>query len=124
MKRIEQVFAKLTNVAPKGSPLAVLFACLTFGSGNLLAQQVFHDWTATGISNVTNKSTAGTITGTNATFGVTGDNFSAPAITTAILTTGFNLGAVGSFMDFSFSTGYAWGNGGQMIIGNIHNYFE
>ena len=30
----------------------------------------------------------------------------------------------GGFMSFTFSNGYAWGSGGQMLIGNIHNCFE
>jgi hypothetical protein len=40
MTRINQISAKLTSAAPKVAPLAILFACLMLGSGNLFATQI------------------------------------------------------------------------------------
>jgi len=39
MKRINRIFAQLASAAPKSAPLAISFACLALGSGNLAAAQ-------------------------------------------------------------------------------------
>jgi hypothetical protein len=39
-------------------------------------------------------------------------------------TTEFSASTPGSSVNFVFSNSYAWGSGGQLILGNIHGYFE
>lgn len=93
----------------------------------------FKDWTVTGsghAAQVTNLSSAGTITGSKicpsggcwgyspGTIGV------ATAITPQQFSTEFSAAKPGTAMDFIFSVGYDWGTGGQLLLGNIHNYFE
>lgn len=34
------------------------------------------------------------------------------------------INGLGGSVDFTFSTGYGWGTGGRLIIGNIHNGYE
>ena len=45
-----------------------------------------------------------------------------PPFTTEFQVSGTS--GVGQSMTFNFSSGYNWGAGGQMILGNIHNYYE
>ena len=92
----------------------------------------FKDWSwnyHSGTFNYTNTSSAGTITGSSNAFTPAPGTWGIPyAITTQPpFTTEFNIdgtGGVGQSMTFNFSSGYDWGTGGQMILGNIHNYYE
>src|SRR5271169_3880233 len=128
MKRTHQIFQKLLGVPLKAAPLAIAFACLLAGSGDLFAQQDFHDWSWSNSGSLWtfgNTSPAGTIVGSSSRFAAAPTNVSLPAITQTTITVGFNVGGtIGDSIDFSFSSGYAWGIGGQMVIGNIHNYYE
>ncbi|MCA9277556.1 MAG: hypothetical protein H6815_02070 [Phycisphaeraceae bacterium] len=104
----------------------------------VLAQYDYHDWTAnlTNSNNVvkwnfTNTSSAGTITGESVYPGfVAGPgSWGMPTAITnqGPFATGFQINgatSTSSFAEFAFSTGYAWGSGGRMILGNIHNHYE
>ena len=48
------------------------------------------------------------------------------AITSQLFTNEFDISGqnVGGSATFDFSSGYDWGTGGELILGNIHNYFE
>jgi PEP-CTERM motif len=77
----------------------------------------------------TNTSSAGTITGSSNYFAAYPGTWGIPyAITTQPpFSTEFQVSGtsgVGQSVTFNFSSGYNWGTGGQMILGNIHNYFE
>ena len=122
MNRINQILENFASAAPKAASLATVFFCLTLGSGKLYAQQYFHNWT----SALGESSYAGTITIADPGIGFAyGENESMPAITNTAITSGFNNGGnIGDSITFTFSAGYQWGKGGQMIIGNIHNYFQ
>lgn len=95
---------------------------------------VFLDWSTSFSSSIwhfNNTSAAGTITGVspNPGFAARPGTWGMPtAMTTQPpLTNGFQihgLRALGSSVDFTFSPGYAWGAGGEMLIGNIHNHYE
>jgi hypothetical protein len=94
----------------------------------------FHDWTGTFSGSgwtYTNTSYAGTTTGfdPHPAFAAQPGTWGVPyAITTQTpFTCEFQIHgttALGSSVDFSFSSGYAWGSGGELLIGNIHNYYE
>lgn len=96
----------------------------------------FHDWTANfsgGVQHFDNVSSAGTIVGTSACPGCWGAPTGTFGVANAIdppgpitFTTEFNANgnAPGSSVNFVFSNNYAWGTGGKLILGNIHNYFE
>jgi opacity protein-like surface antigen len=94
----------------------------------------FHDWTSafTGSSyTYSNSSAAGTISGSSSIPGFAGfgGTFGMPtAITTQPpFTSEFQIhgtDGLGAAVTFDFSSGYAWGSGGELIIGNIHNHYE
>lgn len=110
----------------------------TISGSPALAQYDYHDWTAnfTNINNVakwnfSNTSSAGTITGQSVSpgFAPAPGSWGMPTAITnqAPFTNGFQIhgtSATGSFAEFAFSSGYAWGAGGHMILGNIHNHYE
>ena len=126
MNRIGKTLEQLTRTtAKKAAFLAVMAGCLTVGNGNLFAQQVFHNWSnSSGGWSFTNYSTAGAAKAMSTTANPAWIGLSTPAITQPPITLGFMVGKPGDTVDFYFSAGYAWGKGGQAIIGNIHNYFE
>lgn len=101
---------------------------LLSGTGyTLSAQQLFHNWSHTYNGSVwtyTSSSPAGQISASTKSFPPASSGLSLPPITNTTITQGFNPSKVGAPIDFDFSPGYGWGKGGQMIIGNIHNYFE
>lgn len=93
----------------------------------------FKDWTVAGVGSsaqITNVSAAGTVTGSpicpsrgcwgypTGTYGV------ATAITPQQFSTEFSAFKPGTGLDFLFSVGYDWGTGSQLLLGNIHDYFE
>jgi hypothetical protein len=90
----------------------------------------YKDWTAAtsgGTNTFTNTSSAGTISGSSPSNGFTAypGTWGVPtAITSKQFTNEFSAYPVGASMTFNFSTGYGWGTGGGLIIGNIHNEFE
>ena len=91
----------------------------------------FLDWTAGcsgGTCTWSNTSSAGTVTGSSTGFSPSPGTWGVPtAITSQIFTNEFSANAasqVGTPLVFTFSAGYAWGTGGELILGNIHNYFE
>ncbi len=113
----------------------LIAALFVLGTTSMLAAQDmdWHDWSANynnGVYNFTNTSSAGTITGSSQNaFWNTPGQFGIPyAITQQnTFTNEFQIGGIGGlhgYADFNFSSGYNWGTGGQMILGNIHNYWE
>ncbi|MBI82072.1 MAG: hypothetical protein CMJ81_02660 [Planctomycetaceae bacterium] len=94
---------------------------------------VFHDWTsanAGGIYTYTNTSASGTINGSNLIPGFAGQpgSYGLPLAVTSQppLTDAFQvhgLGGLGNTITFNFLPGYNWGSGGELILGNIHNYY-
>lgn len=98
------------------------------------AQYDYHDWSTSysgGVWHFNNTSSAGTISGSSVYPGFQGapGTWGMPlAITTNnVFTNGMQIhgiNALGSSVEFNFSTNYAWGAGGRLIIGNIHNYYE
>lgn len=78
-----------------------------------------------------NTSAAGTINGTSNVpgFASQGGSFGMPtAIQPALTFTQefqiHGINGLGTSMDFTFSSGYGWGTGGRMILGNLHNYYQ
>ena len=107
---------------------------LAAGSGRANASSiVFHDWTsayAGGSYTYTNTSASGTINGSNPIPGFAGQpgSYGLPLAITSQppLTDGFQvhgLGGLANTITFDFSPGYDWGSGGELILGNIHNYY-
>ena len=94
----------------------------------IASSQDYHDWSAN-CSGLTcaylNQSLAGTITGSGTQFWANPGTWGVPfAITPGnLFTTEFTAAGSGS-VTFTFSNGYNWASGGQMLIGNIHNCFE
>ncbi len=96
----------------------------------------FKDWTNTssgGNQLWSNTSSSGTVVGTSVCpgcwFAPTGTFGVANAIDPPgpiSFTTEFNANGnvSGSSVNFVFSNNYGWGTGGELILGNIHNYFE
>ena len=92
----------------------------------------FHDWTAVtagGITNFSSTSAAGTITSVNAGgFSSSPGTFGVPTvITSKKFTTEFQIHGINGLnapIDFVFSPGYKWGSGGELLLGNIHNYYQ
>ena len=92
----------------------------------------FYDWTSTFTGSgwsFTNTSSAGSISGFSALPAFSKDvgTFGMPtAITSQLFTNEFDISGqnVGGSATFDFSSGYDWGTGGELILGNIHNYFE
>ena len=94
---------------------------------------LFHDWTsacAGSSCTYTNTSASGTINGSNTIPGFAGQSgsYGLPlGITTQMpLTDAFQvhgLAGLGNTITFDFLPGYDWGSGGELILGNIHNYF-
>ncbi len=92
----------------------------------------FKDWGwsfNSGTYTFTNTSSAGTITGSSNYFASQPGTWGIPyAITTQPpFTSEFQINGtsgLGQSMTFNFSSGYNWGTGGQMILGNIHDYYE
>lgn len=121
-------------VTPMSLTACVLAASSTAAAG----PYQYHDWQAnlTNINSVvqwnySSVSSAGTITGKSVYPGFV----AAPgawgmptAITNhAPFANAFQINgatATGSFVEFNFSSGYAWGSGGGMILGGIHNHYE
>ncbi len=94
----------------------------------------WHDWTSafvgTGFS-FTNTSAAGTISGFSglSQFASSPGTWGMPnAIQTGLVFTDafqiHGLNGLNGTASFNFSSGYAWGAGGRMTLGNIHNYYE
>ncbi len=92
----------------------------------------FKDWTASFSNSTetwTNTSDAGTVTGTSHCPGCygapTGTYGVATPITPQLFTTEFNSNgkAVPQSISFNFSSGYRWGAGGELFLGNIHEYY-
>lgn len=126
MNQIGDSRQRQTRIALKAFR-TIYTASLFLAGGTLFAQQQFHDWTAVysgGTFTYKNVSAAGTVIASSPYWGAATSSLSLPAITTTVITTGFNVGTPGSTLDFQFSPNYGWGQGGQMIIGNIHNCFE
>ncbi len=115
------------------SPLAAA-ASVALSATAASASHVFHDWTPTFTNTAwlySNTSSAGTITGSSNHPGFGGQvgTWGIPlAITTqSPFTSEFQIhgtSGLGNSVTFNFSNGYAWGSGGELIIGNIHNYYE
>ena len=125
---------RFTRIIP-----SCFIACVVVATGHghaMAGIMEFHDWTSTftgGGYTFNNTSSAGTISGSSALhgFGSQPGTFGVPyAITPApgnLFTSEFQISGtngLGASVDFNFSSGYAWGTGGQLILGNIHNYFE
>ena len=131
MKRIKQKPFRLNRMAAK-----CLMVCAALAIGHLSANagtMDFHDWSATFTGSgyaFTNTSSAGTISGSSASPGFANSpgTFGVPTvITSQLFTNEFNIdgtGGVGASATFNFSSGYGWGTGGELLLGNIHNYFE
>ena len=116
--------------------MSILGAMLSLVAGANIATAapvVFHDWTwaFTGSSwDYANTSAAGTINGSSPSpgFSRTTGSWGLPTAVTAQppMNTEFSVQGVaslGATLRLDFSTGYDWGSGGEMIIGNIHNYY-
>src|ERR1700675_253061 len=103
-----------TNAAPGAAVLALVLASVPLGSGNLFAQQAFHDWTATSglTTTFTNSSYAGQIVSTGTSAGAAPGPYGVPSAITKnnTFTTEFNIAAVGNPITFDFSIGYFWGS--------------
>ena len=100
-----------------------------------MADVILHNWSSafnsSSGSTFGNTSAAGTITGSSPLGGFDAypGTFGVPfAITSQnILTSEFQINGttgLGQSVNFNFSQGYAWGTGGELILGNIHNYYE
>ncbi|MDE0887369.1 MAG: PEP-CTERM sorting domain-containing protein [Myxococcota bacterium] len=113
--------------------LIVLLTLIVGGVPNAGASTFFHNWnsafTGSGYS-FDNSSASGTITGSSPSpgfshapgaWGMPTAITSQPPLTNAFQVHG--LSGLGSTLSFDFSPGYDWGGGGELIIGNIHNYF-
>jgi hypothetical protein len=115
-------------------------AAITF-QGSALAAEIFHEWTAAPFNGATwdfsNTSSAGTITGSSPIggFAPLPVMLSIPNVITDspgnIFRTEFQIGGaltpspgLNTPIDFTFSPGYAWGSGGQLLLGNIHNFYK
>ncbi len=115
------------------SILALVFL-VSGATSSLMAEDMdWHDWNASfnnGVYNFTNTSSAGTITGSSQhAFANQGGPFGIPYAITQQNTFSnefqiHGLNGLHGYADFNFSPGYNWGTGGQMIVGNIHNYYE
>jgi len=112
-----------------------LLALILVATTSAMAAQTmdWHDWNASynnGTYHFDNSSSAGTITGTsqNAFSNDPGPWGIPYAITQQnMFSQEFQIHGIyglGGSVNFTFSNGYNWGTGGQMIIGNIHNYYE
>jgi hypothetical protein len=108
-----------------------LVALAASQSPALASSQDYHDWSAKCTANTCsyfNTSLAGTITGSSSQFWDVPGTFGVPyAITPEnLFTNEFSADGdvIGSSVTFNFSSGYNWGSGGQMFIGNIHNCFQ
>lgn len=131
MKRIEQKTLRLNQMAAKW-----FIVCAAVAIGHLpagAAQIDYHDWTSTFTGSgytFTNTSSAGTISGSSASpgFASSPGTFGVPTvITSQLFTEEFQISGtngLGASATFDFSSGYGWGTGGNLILGNIHNYFE
>ena len=104
---------------------------IAFHSAAVAGPINFLDWTAsTSGSNQlwSNTSSAGTITGTSTNWGAPTGTFGMPTAIDGPLTftTEFNANGnvSGSSVNFIFSSSFGWGTGGELILGNIHNFFE
>ena len=117
--------------------LVALIAAISCANTTAIASAIsFHDWNATFTGSsytFNNTSSAGTILGASPTPGFASQlgTFGVPfAITPSpqnIFTSEFQIHgttALGAAVNFNFSNGYKWGTGGQLILGNIHNYYE
>jgi len=126
----------------KGKSMKYLFKTYLVSSVLLLAAGadsanasgiLFHDWTSAfvaGTYTYTNTSASGMINGSNTSPGFAGkpgnyglplDITTQPPLTDAFQVHG--LGGLGNTIGFDFSPGYDWGTGGELILGNIHNYY-
>lgn len=127
----------MTRVSGNILRFAALFAVVSCANTAAIASAIsFHDWnsTFTGSSyTFNNTSSAGTISGVSLTPGFASQlgAFGVPfAITPSpqnIFTSEFQIHgttALGAAVNFNFSNGYKWEAGGQLILGNIHNYYE
>ena len=110
------------------------FLLLATATDNTNASGIhFHDWTSAYAGSsytYTNTSTSGTINGSNTIPGFAGQpgSYGLPLATTTQppLTDAFQvhgIGGLGNTITFDFSPGYDWGSGGELLIGNIHNYY-
>ncbi len=93
----------------------------------MASSQDYHDWSATCSGSTCvylSTSTAGTITGTGSIWDDPGMWGVPYAITPGNLFTDEFSAAGSDSVTFTFSNGYNWGSGGQMLIGNIHNCFQ
>jgi PEP-CTERM motif len=110
---------------------AVVTACHSPATAGMMH---FLDWTASfsgGVQHFDNTSSAGTINGTSACPGCWGGPTGTYGVANAIdppgpitFTTEFSAFSVGSSVNFTFSNNFGWGTGGELILGNIHEYFE
>jgi hypothetical protein len=105
-------------------------ALVAIGSGPAMAAFNYYDWSRQFVNPswvFSNTSAAGTITSSNntgatpaiGTWGVP-DAITLPDFTNELEFTG----AMGGSITFNFSNNYGWGTGGNLIFGNIHNYYE
>lgn len=109
------------------------FACLA-SSAYAATTWDYHDWTATFTSTAWlygNTSSAGTISGSSnhPGFGASPGSWGVPyAITNNnTFTNEFQIhgtSGLGNDVTFNFSSGYQWGTGGRLFIGNIHVFYE
>lgn len=154
MNRTNYLYQKLASIAPTVAQLAtvagsadrwrrkrIVAKCLIaavaaiMGSSPAMANTMdFKDWTASfgsGKETWTNTSSAGTVTGTSMCPGCWGAPTGTFGVANAIdppgpitFTTEFNASPNPSSVNFVFSNNYDWGTGGELILGNIHDYFE
>lgn len=98
------------------------------------ASHTYHDWTATFTSSAwlySNTSSAGTISGTSTHpgFAASPGSWGVPYAITPnnLFTSEFQIhgtSGLGNSVDFTFSSGYNWGSGGRLFLGNIHVFYE
>ncbi len=114
--------------------ITALLALSLLTASTLVADTMdWHDWSASfnnGIYHFDNTSSAGTITGTSQhAFANYPGPFGVPYEITQqnMFAQEFQINGtsgLGGSANFTFSNNYNWGSGGQMILGNIHNYYE
>jgi hypothetical protein len=132
MKQIKRKAFRLKRTA---TGCFTLCTAMMIGNLQILAGSFdFYNWTsafngsASGYT-FTNTSSPGTISGSSASNGFSNSSgtYGMPtAITSQQFTNEFDVSGqnVGASASFDFSSGYDWGSGGELILGNIHNYYE
>jgi hypothetical protein len=124
----------LHSFAIRGYKPILGLAVLAFGTLPAAAQFNYKNWSSSfggTFYSYSNTSAAGTISGISNVPGFASQpgSFGMPtAIEPALnFSSEFQINGtsgLGSSIDFTFSSGYGWGTGGRMILGNLHNYYE